>query len=88
MEKLGLKMEIVPLDGFSEQNFIAKLGDNLQTVGVTKLYYGTDGNTYVFQVEYIPVPNLDFRPVLECFTEIERKYPYLKIISTELKDAL
>ena len=86
MATINLNIEIEPLDGFSESDFIKKISENLEAVNATRLSYGNNGNLYVFQIEYIPViPLYPYQPILGCFSRLEEEYPHVKIISQQVR---
>lgn len=86
MAQITLKFEIKKLDGFSEEAFIATIRESLIEVGVTKIQYGINENFCTFKIEYNSIQPFGYRPILGCFSTIGQDYPFIEILSTEIKE--
>lgn len=82
MALIKLSMEVCSLKGFAEQTFVSAIAHSLQEEGATKLTYAVEGNKYIFDVEYeVFSSQLTYELILGCFTNIEKEYPYVKVMS-------
>lgn len=77
--KIVFEVHFKKKDDFIEEDFLKVISKDLTQLNmVTSFKYMAIDEGYLFEVEYKNlIPGITYQPILGCFSNLEREYPYI-----------
>ena len=85
--RIVFEYHFIKKTGFLEKDFLEIISRNLTLLGiVTSFKYKAIAEGYLFEVEYKQVlPGITYQPIMGCFSNLEREYPYISNVTIPIE---